>query len=131
MIVDLIKKRHVDRILKTLNNNELYFGQLKNELNVDAGSLNKLLREMCDEGVVKKRIEEKTKSNKLSKVYYSLTDLGTELLEKYLAIENLDLKNLNSNLEDNKNIVDNSKNTIINNSGIVSGSHSTNINIKK
>ncbi|MBP2202182.1 DNA-binding HxlR family transcriptional regulator [Methanococcus voltae] len=126
MIINLIKKKHVDRILKLLyESNELYFGQLTSILGIDTGNLSKILNEMYKLGLLKKR-EEKTEY-KLPRTYYSLTEKGLKLIKLYIEIENLD----NTNCE-NKNIIDNSKNKVINNSGIVIGdTKDSNITIKK
>ncbi|MBP2143819.1 DNA-binding HxlR family transcriptional regulator [Methanococcus voltae] len=121
MIINLIKKKHVDRILKILGKEkELYFGQLGAELNIDPSSLNKILKEMYSLNLVNKR-EEKS-DYKLAKVYYSLSPLGIELLKRYEYLEELD--NLKESKDDNsnsKNIQTNNTGTIINNVGDING----------
>lgn len=78
----MINKKHVKEILYVLNKfNELYFAQICNNIpKAHKNSINRTLQELCDFKMLSKR-EEGTA--KLSKTFYSITDLGKESLKFY------------------------------------------------
>jgi len=82
MILKIITKKHVEEILKLLNGiNELYFAEICNNIpDAHKGSINRTLQELCDFKILSKR-EEGTA--KLSKTFYSITELGKDSLKLY------------------------------------------------
>ncbi|AVB76290.1 hypothetical protein MMJJ_08800 [Methanococcus maripaludis] len=82
MILKMINKKHVKEILYLLNSvEELYFAEICNNIpEAHKGSINRTLQELYDFKMVSKR-EEGTA--KLSKTFYSITDLGKESLKFY------------------------------------------------
>lgn len=81
-MLKLIAKKHVKEILYLLNSvEELYFAEICNKIpEAHKGSINRTLQELYDFKIVSKR-EEGTA--KLSKTFYSVTDLGMESLKFY------------------------------------------------
>ena len=87
IILKLLAKKHVKEILELLNEKEeLYFGQILREMNINQSNLSKLLTELVTAGLVEKW-EEKEKY-KFPKSYYKLTKKGRHALIFY----NLDAK---------------------------------------
>ncbi|MCS3900855.1 winged helix-turn-helix domain-containing protein [Methanococcus voltae] len=127
-MLKLISKKHVKEILKCINEGEIHFNAIKKKLNINSRNLSELLNGLLEQGLICKRWEDK--DILVPKAYYSISKKGKEVLKVYgqiNKIENLD----NTNCE-NENIIDNSKNKVINNSGIVIGdTKDSNITIKK
>ncbi|MBB6402453.1 DNA-binding HxlR family transcriptional regulator [Methanococcus maripaludis] len=88
MTLKILAKKHVDRILRYLNEyGECYFGQIKSELEIDQSSLSTLLTELVNEEYISKREEQE--GYKLPKSYYKLTELGKYSLIIYEEFENM------------------------------------------
>ncbi len=87
IILKLLAKKHVKEILELLNENEeLYFGQILREININQSNLSKLLNELVKAGLVEKW--EEKEGHKLPKSYYKITKKGQQALVFY----NLDAK---------------------------------------
>jgi DNA-binding HxlR family transcriptional regulator len=82
MSLKLLAKKHADRVIEYLKENgESYFGQIKNDLNIEQSTLSKLLTELVEENFIIKR--EEKEGYKLPKTYYKLTELGYGALNVY------------------------------------------------
>ena len=87
IVLKLLAKKHVKEILELLNENEeLYFGQILREININQSNLSKLLNELVKAGLVEKW--EEKEGYKLPKSYYKITKKGQQALVFY----NLDAK---------------------------------------
>ncbi|MBA2858630.1 DNA-binding HxlR family transcriptional regulator [Methanococcus maripaludis] len=87
-VLKLLSKRNVDRILKILSeHDEMYFGQIKTEIEINQSNLSQLLTELVENGYLEKRIGE-SRTN-ISKSYFKLTEKGKRALKIYEIAEEL------------------------------------------
>ncbi|ABO35425.1 transcriptional regulator [Methanococcus maripaludis C5] len=91
MLLKLIAKTHASEIIKSLEkNDELHFGGICKYVEGHKNSINRILQELYDEGIVEKR--EENYSPKISKSYYKLTDFGKEVSKIIDQLEDLEHK---------------------------------------
>jgi len=83
MLMKLITKKNTKAVLDLIiENEEMYFSELQRALdNVNPGTLNRILKELLDEQILQKRVEDEDKA--MPKAYYSLTEYGLEVITLY------------------------------------------------
>jgi len=82
MVLKIISKRNVDKVLLLLNNTgEMYFNEIQKELDLNAGTLTRIVSDLMEYKFIYKRVEDESKH--LSKTYYGITDLGKKAIEIY------------------------------------------------
>uniref|UniRef100_A9A7Y3 Transcriptional regulator, ArsR family n=1 Tax=Methanococcus maripaludis (strain C6 / ATCC BAA-1332) TaxID=444158 RepID=A9A7Y3_METM6 len=88
MILKTISKKNVREILLLLEStDELYFNEIQKELGVNSGTLDRLLRDLLEQKLVSKRVEEKDVN--LPKNYYKITKIGSKALDIFKIEEEL------------------------------------------
>ncbi|WP_048059195.1 winged helix-turn-helix transcriptional regulator [Methanococcus vannielii] len=116
MLLKLLTKKNVREVLELLaNHGELYFSEIFKTLEINQGTLNKLMTELIENDIVKKRTEEEEVA--LPKAYYSLTDYGKDVLEVYDLEKKLEGKKSSGNSKESLKInIENVGSNSLNNS---------------
>ncbi|MBA2858317.1 DNA-binding HxlR family transcriptional regulator [Methanococcus maripaludis] len=108
MLLNIISKKNTRAVLELLRENEeMYFSEIQRELDMNLGSLNRILNELMTLNILDKRKDSEDVA--LPKAYYFVTDYGEKVVELYDLEKDLEKE---SKIINQTNIKGNVKNVV-------------------